>query len=106
MRALVIAALAVCVSGSAIATRSRAPAVPLGLDLYVPAPAENQITLEKLALGRKLFFDRRLSRDGRTACATCHQPSRAFSDGRALPIGVHGRIGRRNVPSLLNRAYG
>jgi cytochrome c peroxidase len=106
MRAIAIAALGVCVSAGAMSNSSRALPVPLGLDLYVPAPAENPITPETLALGRRLFFDRRLSRDGRTSCSTCHQPSRAFSDGRPLPIGVHGRAGRRNAPSLLNRAYG
>jgi len=88
--------------------RSSGPAlaVPIGLDLYVPAPSDNPITPDKIALGRRLFFDRRLSRDGRTSCATCHHPDRAFSDGRRLPRGVHRRTGRRNTPSLLNRAYG
>ena len=107
MRSIAIAALALGVGAAgATANSSRALSVPLGLDLYVPAPAENPITPQKLALGRRLFFDPRLSRDGRTACATCHQPARAFSDGRAVPVGVLGRAGRRNVPSLLNRAYG
>src|SRR5574342_785612 len=78
--------------------------VPVGLDLYVPAPLDHPLTREKIALGRRLFFERRLSRDGRTACATCHDPARAFSDGRRLPIGVYRRVGRRNAPSLLNRA--
>src|SRR5439155_3301282 len=50
--------------------------------------------------------ERRLSRDGRTACATCHRPDRAFTDGRRVPVGVHSRRGRRNAPSLFNRAYG
>ena len=80
--------------------------VPIGLDLYVPAPAGNPITAEKIALGRRLFFERRLSRDGRTACASCHNPARAFTDGRRLAVGVEHRLGRRNTPSLLNRAYG
>jgi cytochrome c peroxidase len=53
-----------------------------------------------------LFFEPRLSADGRTSCATCHQPARAFTDGRRLPRGAFGRAGRRNVPSILNRAYG
>ena len=80
--------------------------VPIGLDRYVPAPSDNPITADKIALGRRLFFDARLSKDGRTACATCHQPSRGFSDGRRLARGVFGRNGRRNTPSILNRAYG
>ena len=82
------------------------PVPPLGLDLYLPAPPDNPITAEKLALGRRLFEEPRLSADGRTSCASCHQPDRAFTDGRRVARGVFGRAGRRNVPSILNRAYG
>ena len=59
-------------------------AIPLGLDLYMPVPEENLLTADKIELGRRLFNDRRLSRDGTIACASCHDPGRAFSDGRAL----------------------
>lgn len=55
------------------------------------------------ALGRALFFDPRLSKDGRVSCATCHDPARAFADGRALSQGL-GR-GRRNTPALWNLAH-
>lgn len=79
---------------------------PLGLDLYLPAPPDNPITAEKLTLGRSLFNEPRLSADGQTSCATCHQPERAFTDGRRVAQGVFGRAGRRNVPSIFNRAYG
>jgi cytochrome c peroxidase len=82
------------------------PAVPIGLDRYVPAPSDNPITAQKVALGRQLFFETQLSKDGRTSCATCHQPARRFTDGRRLARGVFGREGRRNTPSILNRAYG
>lgn len=81
-------------------------AIPIGLDRYLPAPEDNAITVEKIALGRRLFVDRRLSADGRTACATCHQPARRFTDGRRVARGVFGRDGSRNTPTLLNRAYG
>jgi cytochrome c peroxidase len=80
--------------------------VPLGLDLYVPVPEENPLTVEKIDLGRRLFNDRRLSRDGTIACASCHDPERAFSDGRVTAVGVFGRAGRRNAPALINRGYG
>jgi cytochrome c peroxidase len=80
--------------------------IPLGLDLYMPVPEDNPLTAEKIDLGRTLFFDRRLSRDGSIACATCHDPDRAFSDGRAIAVGVSGRVGRRNAPALINRGYG
>jgi cytochrome c peroxidase len=80
--------------------------IPLGLDLYMPVPEENPITTEKIELGRRLFFDRRLSRDGSIACSSCHDPKRSYSDGRALAVGVFGRVGRRNAPALINRGYG
>lgn len=80
--------------------------IPLGLDLYLPVPDANHLTAEKIELGRRLFFDRRLSRDGSVACASCHDPERAFSDGRAIAVGVFGRRGRRNSPALINRGYG
>jgi cytochrome c peroxidase len=80
--------------------------IPLGLDLYLPAPEDNPLTAEKIELGRRLFFDRRLSRDGSIACSSCHDPERAFSDGRPVAIGVFGRKGRRNAPAIVNRAYG
>ncbi len=80
--------------------------IPLGLDLYMPVPDENPVTAGKLALGRALFFDRRLSVDGSISCASCHRPSRAFSDGRAVSVGVLGRTGRRSAPALVNRGYG
>jgi len=85
---------------------SRLLEIPLGLDAYLPTPEANPLTPEKIALGRKLFFDRRLSRDRTVACATCHDPRRAFTDGQAVSVGVFGRRGTRNVPTLLNRAYG
>ena len=81
-------------------------AIPLGLDLYMPVPEDNPITPSKLEVGRKLFRDRRLSRSGNIACASCHDPERAFSDSRPLAVGVFGRVGRRHAPALINRGYG
>src|SRR5246127_4754565 len=57
------------------------------------APADNPQTPEKVALGEKLFFDGRLSVDGTVACSTCHDPARAFTDGRPVSSGVNGRAG-------------
>src|SRR5882724_7796446 len=79
--------------------------IPLGLDLYLPVPEGNPLTSENIELGRRLFFDRRLSRDGSIACSSCHDPERAFSDGRPIAIGIDGRQGRRNAPALINRGY-
>jgi cytochrome c peroxidase len=71
----------------------------------VAAPADNPITPEKVALGKMLFFDPRLSADGKTSCASCHQLEKAWADGRAKSVGVHRRKGLRNTPTLLNVAY-
>lgn len=80
--------------------------IPLGLDLYLPAPEDNPVTSDKIELGRRLFSDTRLSRDNSVSCASCHDPERAFSDGRRLAVGAFGRVGRRNSPALINRGYG
>ena len=80
--------------------------IPLGLDLYMPVPEDNPVTDDKVEIGRRLFNDRRLSRDGTVSCASCHEPDRAFSDGRPVAVGVLGRTGRRNSPALVNRGYG
>src|SRR6185436_2998746 len=81
-------------------------AIPLGLDLYLPVPDDNPLTIGMIAMGRRLFFDRRLSRDGSVSCSSCHDPERAFSEGRAIAVGVFGRQGRRNASALINRGYG
>jgi cytochrome c peroxidase len=80
--------------------------IPLGLDLFMPVPEENPLTAEQIELGRQLFFDRRLSRDGSLSCATCHNPDRGFADARPIAVGIGGRPGRRNAPALINRGYG
>lgn len=59
-----------------------------------------------VALGRRLFFDTRLSLDQQLSCSTCHDPAHAFSDARPLSVGVLGRIGKRHTPTLLGRAFG
>src|SRR5256712_3080161 len=68
-------------------------------------PPDNPQTPEKFALGQKLFFDGRLSADGTVACSTCHDPARAFTDGRPTSVGIKGRIGQRNAPTILNALY-
>jgi cytochrome c peroxidase len=68
-------------------------------------PPDNPQTTEKISLGEKLFFDSRLSADGTVACSTCHDPARAFTDGRPTSIGIQGRVGQRNAPTILNAMY-
>jgi cytochrome c peroxidase len=104
MRRCLCAAIAVW--AAAVILRASAPRLPLGLDLYRPEPSDNVLTEQKVALGRRLFFDRRLARDGRLSCADCHDSRRAFTNGRARARGVGGALGDRNVPTLVNRAWG
>ena len=80
--------------------------IPLGLDHYIPVPESNPLSPDKVSLGRRLFFDRRLSRYESLACAGCHDPAKAFTDGKAVSVGVFSRRGARNVPALINRGYG
>lgn len=69
-------------------------------------PFENRPTKPSVELGRFLFFDKRLSGDGTVACSSCHLPSRAFTDGKAVSTGIKGRRGQRNAPTTINRLYG
>jgi cytochrome c peroxidase len=68
-------------------------------------PDDNPQTPAKIALGERLFFDGRLSADGTVACSTCHDPARAFTDGRPVSIGIKGRAGQRNAPTILNALF-
>lgn len=79
--------------------------IPLGIHPGLPEPSDNWFTARKAELGELLFFDTLLSADGTVSCSTCHLPEKAFSDGQALSTGIDGRPGRRNAPTLLNRAY-
>jgi cytochrome c peroxidase len=80
--------------------------VPFGLDVEQLSPRTNPASRAKIQLGRRLFSDPNLSSSGRVSCATCHDPRRAFTDGRTVAIGVDGAMGDRNVPTLVNRAWG
>jgi len=76
---------------------------PTLLTKYVISPST--LRPAKVALGQKLFFEPRLSGDGTVTCATCHDPARAFTDGRPVSVGIHGRVGQRNAPTVLNALY-
>ena len=68
-------------------------------------PADNPQTPEKISLGQKLFFERRLSADGTVSCSTCHNPELAFTDRKPTSVGIKGRVGQRNAPTVLNALY-
>jgi cytochrome c peroxidase len=76
----------------------------LGLPFPV-FPSDNPPSLGKIRLGRRLFFDKRLSRDNSVSCATCHDPNYGFADPHAVSVGPEGRSGHRNAPTVLNAAF-
>lgn len=78
---------------------------PLGLPPII-WPADNPYSKARVELGNALFFDPRLSANGRVSCATCHPPDHAFAGGDPAPLGVTGKPLRRRAPTLINRAYG
>ena len=79
--------------------------VPLGLP-PVPVPADNAVTPAKVGLGRRLFYDRRLSLNDTFSCAMCHIPEQGFTSNElATAIGIEGRSVRRNAPTVYNVAY-
>ncbi len=83
-------------------------ALPKGLpaDLWeILVPPENPVTPEKVSLGRQLYYDKRLSKDGTVSCATCHDPAKGFSDGRKVAEGIGGKKGARNSPTVLNAVF-
>ncbi len=68
-------------------------------------PRDNPLTVERVVLGEKLFFDPRLSGNGLQSCASCHSPAKAFTDGRRTARGAEGQRGTRNAMSLCNLAW-
>ncbi len=74
------------------------PAVP-------PIPADNSMSFKKVELGKMLFFDPRISSSGVVSCATCHNPSFAFTDRVPRALGHNHQVGPRNTPTVLNAAF-
>jgi cytochrome c peroxidase len=82
-------------------------AAPRGIDPHVWTASivpGQEPTAKRVALGRRLYFDLRLSQDGTVACATCHDVTRGFTDRRPVSEGIGGKLGRRNAPTTLNAA--
>ncbi len=79
-------------------------AAPLGLP-PVPVPADNPQTPAKIALGDKLFHDKRFSADGKVACANCHEKTKGFTDHLPVSKGFNDLTGTRNAPTIINAAY-
>lgn len=82
--------------------------LPVLLGLQDPntyLPADNPLTGEQIELGRVLFFDKRLSKDNSIACASCHMPGLAFTDGQQVSSGIKHLQGGRSAPAAINRVY-
>jgi len=85
-----------------------AVSLPKGLpaDLWeILIPPDNAVTPEKVELGRRLYYDKRLSADGTVSCATCHDPEKGFADGKKVGEGIGGKKGARNSPTVLNSMF-
>lgn len=83
---------------------AQVPEVPAGLK-PVKWPADNPPTEAKISLGKQLYFDGRLSKDGKVSCASCHDPKKGFSNDDRFATGVGGARGGRSAPSVINSAY-
>jgi cytochrome c peroxidase len=89
-----------------------AAAAPTAFDWQLPrgfptpfVPADNPMSVAKVALGRRLFFETKLSLTGQYSCASCHDPQRSFTDGRALAVGATGGVLEHSAMALVNVAY-
>ena len=104
-----IAILAACVVTLLCAGRAAAqatPKLPLGLDAYSTyVPADNPTTPEKIALGKKFFWDKRWSANGTVACVSCHRPEHGWSDPRQFSLNFAGKPTPRHSPTIVNRLF-
>lgn len=98
----VICLLVLLTSLPCLAQEDQKKLLPVG---EVPSPAENPTTAAKVELGKKLFFDRRLSGDGTMACVTCHDPRTGFSDGQDISQHYPTTRNWRNSPTLINVGF-
>ena len=78
--------------------------LPTGV-LEPDVPKQNPLTPAKVELGRRLYFDKRLSADGTVSCATCHDPLKGFADGRPVAVGIKNQSGARNSPTALYTGF-
>lgn len=95
-------------TGKGARTASGSVQLPELLGLENPntfVPADNPLTAQKVELGRLLFFDTRLSKNNTIACASCHIPALAFTDGQSVSSGIHRLQGGRSAPASINRVF-
>ena len=102
---LTVTLLLACLCGNAAGTRPSAEDKAWLLPSTPAHPADNEPTSSRVTLGKMLFFDPRLSKDGTIACSTCHNPALGWSDGLPTAHGLHGKVLPRRTPSIYNTAY-
>lgn len=71
----------------------------------VEIPADNTMSEDKIILGKTLYFDPRLSKDGTVSCNTCHNVMAGGEDNRSFSAGVGGKLGGRSAPTVWNAAF-
>ena len=100
--ALIVTSLVAWIADNPVPTGPYVLRYPASFGGRFSIPTDNPMTQEGVHLGRLLFYEPRLSTTGTISCASCHQQARAFTDGRALSVGVSGKSTRRNAMSLVN----
>ena len=115
LTAVVLAAVLLSPGAELVADRPSEPVVDSNASDYdwkLPAgfpvprvPADNPMTADKVELGKLLYFDKRLSKDGTVSCATCHDPQKGWAERTPTSTGIKSQVGGRNAPTVINSAY-
>jgi cytochrome c peroxidase len=92
-------------TGLEVTRRAVVIKVPLGVSANPPVPGENPLTVQKWALGKKLYFDTILSSDATVSCSSCHDPRRGYTDQSPVSTGIGGQHGTVSAPTVFNSAY-
>ena len=99
-----IVAAGCILAGFAPAQDKQPFATPAGLK-PLSIPDDNPLTVQKIELGKQLYFDPRLSIDNTVSCASCHDPAKGWSNGERFATGIKGQKGGRSAPTIINAAY-
>lgn len=93
------------ITGAKLTRKQVTIKVPLGLSAPPPVPSENPMTVAKWTLGKRLYYDKILSTNGKVACASCHDPAKGFSDQAKSSTGINDALGPINSPTVINAAF-
>lgn len=105
-RSAIVLVLLTVMTIPAVAEEALYPPLPAGLDRDAYAvPEDNPVTPAKVELGKLLYFDARVSMDDTISCASCHHPQKGWADDKPTSLGVNGKTGNRNSPTVINTAF-